>query len=175
MESVLVQRLAIRAGILRVVAWQLLIGSVPLSLASVLAERDARIGWSVAVAGLLLYLALVGTAFATALWYRLVQDDEVSRLSSLLFLVPVLGLGIAVIVFSEQIDPIEAGGVALVVAGIVILAREAWRDASRPVPSVARDPSVRSTRTPRTGSASARERVLTPPSGDSQASALPCR
>lgn len=34
------------------------------------------------------------SAFAIAVWYWLVQRDEVGRLSLLLFLVPVLGIGI---------------------------------------------------------------------------------
>jgi drug/metabolite transporter (DMT)-like permease len=129
-ESVLAKRLAIRREILPVVAWQLLIGGAALFLASALIEREVRIAWNGQFAVLLLFLALAGTAFATALWYRLVQDDEVGRLTMLFFLIPVLGLGLAVLVFGERVRVLEAGGIVLALLGVSLVARESWRNAS---------------------------------------------
>ncbi|MDQ2807405.1 MAG: hypothetical protein M3Z04_10920, partial [Chloroflexota bacterium] len=46
---------------------QLLLGSLPLLAASALFEAPARITWNGEFVGILLFLALVGTAFTTAL------------------------------------------------------------------------------------------------------------
>lgn len=128
-ESVLAKRFAIRGEILRVAAWQLLIGSAPLFVASALMEREMRIAWDAPFVVLLLFLALAGTAFATALWYRLVQEEEVGRLTMVFFLIPVLGLGLAVLVFGERLRALDAGGIGLVIAGVGLVARESWRGA----------------------------------------------
>lgn len=59
---------------------------------------------------------MIGTAFTTSLWYWLVQDDEVGRLSLYLFLIPGLGLALAVAVFGERVSALELTGVALTLA-----------------------------------------------------------
>ena len=79
---------------------------------------------------LLLFLSLIGTAFAIAVWYWLVQRDEVGRLSLLLFVVPVLGIGIGATVFHEPINPLEALGIAVTIAGLGFLVRESWHGAT---------------------------------------------
>lgn len=93
-ESVLFKRADAGNALLPVAAWQFLGGSVALLGLSAWFERDTTIVWNPTFMSLLLFLSLVGTAFAIAVWYWLVQRDEVGRLSLLLFLVPVLGIGI---------------------------------------------------------------------------------
>lgn len=61
---------------------------------------------------------MVGTSLASALWYWLVQRDDLGRLAMYLFLVPVLGLTIAALAFGERIGLLESTGVALTIAGI---------------------------------------------------------
>ncbi len=101
-------------------------------------EGDAGIEWNGPFLLLLAFLALIGTAGAVSLWYWLIQRDEVGRLSLLLFLVPVLGLGLAVTVFREGIGPHQGLGIAVALAGLAVLARESWLDAQaevdRPAP-----------------------------------------
>jgi len=126
-ESVIVKRADTRDGMLAVAGWQLSIGGVPLLAASVWLERGRPIAWSPAFAGLLLFLALVGTSFTTALWYWLVQRDEVSRLSVVLLLAPVLGLLLAAAVFGERIGVVEGAGIALAAAGTAVVSWEALR------------------------------------------------
>lgn len=123
-ESVIVKRADAGDALLRVAAWQLLIGSVPLLALWLWFERARPVMWSPTFGALLLFLSLVGTAFTTALWYWLVQRDEVGRLSLMLFLAPVLGLLIAAALFGERIGPVEAAGVALAVAGTIVVAWE---------------------------------------------------
>lgn len=130
-ESVIVKRADAGEAMLAVAGWQLLIGGIPLLAASAWLERARPIEWSPAFAGLLLFLALVGTSFTTALWYWLVQRDEVGRLSLVLFLAPVLGLLLAAALFGERIGIVEAAGVALAVAGTTVVARESMRASRR--------------------------------------------
>lgn len=125
-ESVIVKRSDARDDILLVAAWQLLLGGAALLALSAWFERGS-IAWSPVFVGLLLFLALVGTAFTTALWYWLVQRDDVGRLSLMLFLAPVFGLLLAAAVFGERIGPLEVAGVVLAVIGTVVVAREAPR------------------------------------------------
>ena len=128
-ESVIVKRADAGDAMLRVAAWQLLIGSAPLLGLSLWLERGRPVTWSPTFGGLLLFLSLVGTAFTTALWYWLVQRDEVGRLSLMLFLAPVLGLLLAAALFGERIGLFEAAGVTLAVAGTIVVAWESMHAA----------------------------------------------
>lgn len=120
-ESVLVKRIGLGRDILRFTAWQLLLGGGSLLLVSTWLERGLAIAWTARFIGLLTFLALVGTAFATALWYWLLQRDEVGRLSLALFLAPVAGLLLAVAFFGERLRPAELVGAAVTVSGIVVV------------------------------------------------------
>jgi len=122
--SVLVKRAGLTNGVLALAAWQLILGSLPLLAAAALFEAPARVTWNGEFVGLLLFLALVGTSFTTALWYWLLQRTEVGRLTMFLFLVPVAGLGIAALMLGERVGPLEMVGAALTVAGIVVVVRE---------------------------------------------------
>lgn len=105
-------------------AWQLIIGSLPLLGVSAIFEPNAAVTWNLEFIGLLLFLALVGTSFTTALWYWLLQRMDVGRLTMFLFLVPVVGLGISALVLGERVGPLEIVGAALIVAGIAAVVRE---------------------------------------------------
>ncbi len=104
-------------NVLAVTGWQLLLGSIPLFALSAVLERDVTIQWTPTFIGLLLFLALAGTAFAIAAWYWLLQNEGVSRLSLYFFLVPVMGVGIALLL-GESLSLLEIGGVALIVASV---------------------------------------------------------
>ncbi|NIW37893.1 MAG: EamA family transporter [Gemmatimonadetes bacterium] len=125
-ESILFKAADAGDALVRVAGWQFLIGSVPLLALSAWLEGGAGIEWNGRFMLLLIFLALIGTAGAVSLWYWLIQRDEVGRLSLLLFMVPVLGLGLAVAVFRERIGPHQAVGIAVTLAGLAVLAREAW-------------------------------------------------
>jgi drug/metabolite transporter (DMT)-like permease len=117
--SVMVRRLRDRLPLFTLAGWQLLLGSVPLLAFGLL--RGGAIAWTPAFWAVLIYLALVGTALSTALWFWLLRHDEAGRLSLYLFLIPLLGLMLGSAVYNEPVGPAEiAGGV--VVAGAVAVA-----------------------------------------------------
>ena len=117
------KRAVVGEPFLRVAAWQLLLGGLPLLVLS--AALEGPIVWAPTFVALLLFLALVGTAFTTAAWYWLVQREEVGRLSLVLFLVPVLGLGIAAARFGERVGGLAAAGVVLALAATFVAATDA--------------------------------------------------
>jgi drug/metabolite transporter (DMT)-like permease len=121
--SVLLKKLDVGRHLIGVAAWQLLLGTVPLLLLSAATETGG-VRWTPPFVALLAYLGLIGTALALSVWYWLIQREPVGRLSLFLFLVPVLGLGLAIVTFGESIGPREILGVGLVLAGIVLAARQ---------------------------------------------------
>lgn len=123
--SIVINRIEPGSELLAVTGWQLLVGSLPLLAAGALFERGTPVRWTANYVAVLLFLALPGTALATAVWYWLVQAGSVGRLSLLFFLVPVFGLALAVAVFGETIDGAKAVGVTLVVAGIGVTLAQA--------------------------------------------------
>ena len=126
-ESVLVKRMQIGADLLRVVAWQLVIGSAALLLLSACLEWNRPIAWTRTFVLLVLFLAVIGTALSTSLWYWLLQGHEVGRLTVYLFLVPVLGMTLAAMLFGERLGTLEVGGMVLTVLGLAWVLREGTR------------------------------------------------
>lgn len=125
MGSVIFKAMKSQRQLFTITAWQLLIGSLPLLAGSLVIERDVNIVWNGEFLGLLLFLALIGTSFTSIAWYWLVQREDVGRLSISLFLVPLLGLAIAVLAFGEEISLVKAAGVAVALAGVSIAMIEA--------------------------------------------------
>lgn len=117
-ENLIVKRLELRDAVLGVLAWQLLLGSLPLFALSLWLERSTQVEWGLPFAGLLAILAVFGTAIATSIWYALVQHDEVGRVTLFLFLVPVFGILLAMSVFGERLGGMEIAGVLLTLGGI---------------------------------------------------------
>ena len=125
--SVLIKRMGPGPDLLAVSAWQLLLGSLPLLFAAALWERGTPVRWTVEFAGLLLILALAGTAFVVAAWYWLIREGDLGRLSMFFFLVPVFGLVLASLFSGEQVVSIQWLGLVLVVGGLATLSPEALR------------------------------------------------
>ena len=122
-ESVVIKRAEVGGAFVRVAAWQYLLGSLPLFALSAWLEPGRPIVWGSRFVLLLAFVALVGTAFATALWYWLLQRDEVGRLALLLFLVPVFGLALAIALFGERLGARVVLGVLVALGGTAIASR----------------------------------------------------
>ena len=127
LSTVLVKRMQPQIDVLLLTTWQLLLGSLQLLIASALAETGTPIRWSWPFLGLLLFLAVPGTAVANVAWYWLIRDGEVGRLSQFFFLIPVFGLLLAGVLLGEAIAPLALLGIGVTFAGIGVVAREAIR------------------------------------------------
>ena len=126
--SVVVKRIRVRPGLVALTGWQLAIGSVPLLIAAARQPAGLAIEWTPTFVVTLLFLALLGTALPTTLWFWLLQGEDAGRLSMFLFLIPVLGLGLGAVLFGERIGVVEAAGVLVIVGGLVAVSREPGRD-----------------------------------------------
>jgi drug/metabolite transporter (DMT)-like permease len=118
--SVAVKRLRPSESLMSLTAWQLVAGSVLLLGLSAVFEPQGTIAWTGRFVGILLFLALAGTALSTWLWFWLLQRTEVGRLSLYLFLVPVFGLLIAMGGFGERLDALQAVGVVLILLAVAL-------------------------------------------------------
>ena len=120
-ESVIAKRAQLGTSVIAVTAWQFLLAAAPLALLSAGLE-SGRIEWTGSFVLALLFLAAATTAAATALWYWLVRDAEVSRLSMVLFLIPVVGLLLGTMIFGESISARQAVGVLAVLIAVAATA-----------------------------------------------------
>ena len=126
-SNIIVKRMQPQIDVLALTGWQLVAGSLPLFATSVAFEGDVPVVWNATFVSLLLFLALIGTALATAVWYWLIRRDDLGRLTMFFFLVPVFGLGIAALVFGEGVSLLEGIGVSVTLTGIGAIALEGWR------------------------------------------------
>lgn len=144
--TVTVKRLRPGKDLMALTGWQLVAGSVVLLGLSAVFEPQETIAWTGGFVGLLLFLALAGTALSTWLWFWLLQRSEAGRLSLYLFLVPVFGLLIAMGGFGERLNALQGGGAALILGAIAVSIFGGWSGKVRPaIPAVKESP----TRTPR--------------------------
>lgn len=112
--NILMKNLSVDSNVLRITAWQLLIGAVPLWLWSLFVENNRSIVWNPAFVVILLFLVIIGTAVPTVVWYNLIQSHPVGKLSLFFFLIPVFGLLISSLVFRETLRSNEVVGLVFI-------------------------------------------------------------
>ena len=122
-SAVLLKRLDARDSLGHVVAWELLVGAIPLLVLSAWVERGSRTEWTPIFIALLAFLATLGTAAATWTWYWLVQREDVGRLGVFMFAVPLLGLILAWALFDEPTTLLTIAGALLTIGAVL---RVAW-------------------------------------------------
>jgi drug/metabolite transporter (DMT)-like permease len=97
--------------------WQLLGGTLSLSLAGAVLEPHG-FELTIPLVPIVLWLGVVGTAIAYSIWFWLLDRHGAVRLSAYVFLVPVVALVASVLVFEETIDPIEGVGIVFVLVSL---------------------------------------------------------
>ena len=109
-----------RLDTLNFIAWQMLLGVLPLMLLPLLFDfPETR--WSVAQAALLFYVGAVSTAFGFLLWIAVLRFLPAGTASLNMFAIPVIALGSSALVYDERLSSIEWIGIALIAAGLVIV------------------------------------------------------
>jgi probable blue pigment (indigoidine) exporter len=109
---------------------QLLAASVALGVAALVAEPRTPPALSIPLLIVVAYLGLVGTAFAYTAWSFLLGRLSAATLGAYLFLVPIVALVASVLLLGERTDPVEAVGVAVVLAAIYLVGRGQSRPGS---------------------------------------------
>lgn len=107
-------------AIVTISAWQFIVGSIPLFLFSWLFEQGMPVQFNLTLLSTLAFLAIIGTAATTVIWYVLVQKTDISRLSVLFFLAPAFALLIAKVFNAIPVGGWELAGIAMIIGGVVI-------------------------------------------------------
>lgn len=130
-----VKRLRPGNDLMALTGWQLVAGSIVLLGLSAVFEPQETIAWNGGFVGVLLSLALAGTALGTWLWFWLLQRAEAGQLSLYLFLVPIFGLLIAMGGFGERLNALQGGGATLLLAAVAVAVFAGWSGTARtPIP-----------------------------------------
>ncbi|HWI26808.1 MAG TPA: EamA family transporter [Stellaceae bacterium] len=124
--NILVKRLP-PMDMLRLMAWASLVPPLPaLALSAVLdgpkafvASFAAASWWGLAAP---LYLGLLASVFAYALWGRLLQLYPAGAVAPYALLAPCVGALASAVVFGERFGPLRLLGMALILAGVAVTA-----------------------------------------------------
>jgi len=130
--TIVVKRARLRIGLIATTGWQLAVGSVPLLAAAMVWPGTSPVRWTSTFLGLLTLLALLGTALPTTLWFWLLRGEDAGRLSTFLFLTPVLGFLIGVAAFDEPVGALQAAGVLVIGLGLLAVTRNPARPVGGP-------------------------------------------
>lgn len=116
--TVLMKRWAPPTDLLTVTAWQLVAGGFVLFPVAIVVEGAPPTLDAPAIGGFL-YLGLVGTALAYAVWFRALRQLPAASVSLVGLLNPLAGTVIGVALAGEAFGSTQAIGTALVLGGIV--------------------------------------------------------
>ncbi|SEO84553.1 DMT family transporter [Aquisalimonas asiatica] len=130
--SVVVKHIGSGVSRLVLAAWPLVLGSIPLFLLSLALEPVNATDWSPYFVGVLVFLAIPGTALLTLGWYSLLRHEDLGRLSLYFYAVPAVGLVLSWFLYAEPITGQEFGGVALILGSLVAVSVEEWRAEGSP-------------------------------------------
>lgn len=118
-------------SVLMVVGFQMLAGGITLAPVALLLEWPPTVIWAPELAATFAYLVVFPGIVATWLWFTLLGRTSATNAAVYHFLNPVFGVSIAWALLGEQVGWLDAVGVALVAAGIVIVNRATAGAAAR--------------------------------------------
>ena len=121
---------------LNFIAWQMLIGILPLTLLP-LAMQLPDSQWSVTYVVLLLWTGALSTAIGFLLWIGVLRFLTAGTASLNMLAIPVIALLSSMLVFGERLAPADWAGIGGIGTGLVILSVRAWlaiRRGERPPP-----------------------------------------
>ncbi len=114
-------------SILRLSAWQLIVGSIPLGIGGFLMENTQDISWGLPLAASLAVLAIPGTALATFLWFNILKSEKLHSMNAYTFLIPLFALTIGALFLGERLETNELIGAAIIVGSLVFINAKAKR------------------------------------------------
>jgi len=105
-------------NLLMVVGLQMLVGAVPLIIASALTET-LHVNVTSGLIAAFIYTTLVPGLLATWIWFKLVARIGATRAATFHFLNPLIGVAIAAIVLGESLSKYDIIGVIVIMVGIL--------------------------------------------------------
>ncbi len=114
---------------LQLAPWQMLLGAVPVAVLAVLLEDPAEIVPGPRLWAVLAYNGPFATAFALWAWITVNRALTAITTSMASLAIPAAGVVAAAVALGEAITPANAVGLALIAAGIAVIARAGARGA----------------------------------------------
>ena len=130
--TVLVKRLRRRqqVDLLSLTTWQMLIGSVPLVLLALLAPEHAT-NWSITYIEILVFMAVVSTAFCWWLWITILDRVPAWEASLSVLGTPVVAIISSRLILKEEFSLSELAGIVLIASGLALLSLIGWAASRR--------------------------------------------
>ncbi|MCY1331132.1 carboxylate/amino acid/amine transporter [compost metagenome] len=119
--NVVMKRLTGGVDAAMAMAFQFLIGALPLVVLSLLTEDVSAIAWSGEFLAVTAILALLVTALPYWLWFATLESTSLNRANAFAFLTSLIGIGIGAAFFAERLDWIQFIGVGAVLVGVVLV------------------------------------------------------
>ena len=110
---------------LNFVAWQMLIGILPLSLLP-LATTLPEAQWSATYVLLLLWTGALASAFGFVLWIGVLRFLTAGTASLNMLAIPVIALLSSMLIFGERLSPGEWIGIGCIGTGLVMISLRSW-------------------------------------------------
>ncbi|HZJ39876.1 MAG TPA: DMT family transporter [Demequina sp.] len=121
--------------VIMAIGWHFIIGGAALVILAAAVEGPPVIAWTPRFVAVLAFLAIVGTAVTTVLWFIEARRSRLDVLTAWTFLTPVLGIVLAAVVFGEQPTGWTAVGLVTVLVAMWLVVRPAReRNPERRVP-----------------------------------------
>jgi drug/metabolite transporter (DMT)-like permease len=105
---------------LNFIAWQMLVGVLPLTLLPFAFDAPAT-QWSVSQVLLLIYVSVIATAGGFLAWMSILRVLPAGTASLNMFAIPVIALLSSMAIFGERLDANEWAGIALIGAGLALV------------------------------------------------------
>lgn len=120
--NIIVKRYLDRKELLRMVVWQLLIGSGILFIVSSIIESWSGIVFNGTLLIVLILLGVIGTGLVNYAWYSVIGWEEVGKVTMYFFLVPVIGFLSGILFYNESFQLIQLIGTAAIIFATIYLA-----------------------------------------------------
>jgi drug/metabolite transporter (DMT)-like permease len=114
-----------RFDALNFIAWQMLLGVLPLTVLPFVLELPAT-QWSATYLLLLIQVGAISTALGFLLWIAVLRWLPAGTASLNIFAIPVIALLSSMAVFGERLTRSEWIGIGCIGAGLAIISADAW-------------------------------------------------
>jgi drug/metabolite transporter (DMT)-like permease len=132
-SSVVAKKVARRGAvdILNLTAWQMFFGAIPLVLIAIVVPQH-HVDWSGAFVGALAYNVIPATAVAWFLWLYVLRVLPAGIAGVGTLAAPVIGIVASSLLLKEQIGALEAVGMGLILASLMVLTLRGFASTGSP-------------------------------------------
>ncbi|MEO0771124.1 MAG: DMT family transporter [Cyanobacteria bacterium J06649_4] len=119
--TILIRFVAKEADPVAATGWHMILGGLPLAIASALSEPSSWQGISIGGWLEISYATVFGSAIAYGIFFYIAAQGSLTSLSALTFLTPVFALLFSTLLLSESLSSLQWSGVLLTLASIYLI------------------------------------------------------